>query len=392
MDPYLNEWLNVLLRWLHVVAAIAWIGASFYFIQLDLKLRTPRRREEEEQGIAGEYWGIHGGGFYHTRKFRVAPRRLPEHLHWASPWPAYTTWLSGLAMFVVLYYWNADTYLIDESVADLTRSAAIGASLALLAVAWLVYDPLCRLLARRELVLGGAIALATAAAAFGVAQLFGGRAAYVQVGAMLGTVMAANVLFVIVPAHRHLVAAKKAGRAPDPEFGAKAKQRSVHNTYLTLPVLFAMLGNHFPIAYGHEHGWAVLVVIMAVGAWIRHFFILRQRGRFAPAIPVGSAAALAAVAVWIMPSEGGSRPAAARGATVALGERVFASAGCGSCHTLREAGATGTTGPNLDVAEPSASLVADRVRHGGGEMPSFEGRLSDREIEAVAAYVSSSAR
>ena len=191
MDPYLNEWLNILLRWLHIVAAIAWIGASFYFIQLDLKLRQPRRREEAEQGIAGEYWGIHGGGFYHTRKFRVSPEALPEPLHWFK-WEAYTTWLSGFALFVVLFYVNADTYLLDRSVADIGAGWAIAASVALLAAAWILYDLLCRALARKEGALAVAVALLAVASAYAATNLFSNRAAFVQVGAMLGTIMAGN--------------------------------------------------------------------------------------------------------------------------------------------------------------------------------------------------------
>ena len=300
MDPYLNEWLNVLLRWLHVIAGIAWIGASFYFIQLDLKLRAPRRSEDVEQGIAGEYWGIHGGGFYHTRKFRISPPALPEPLHWFK-WEAYTTWLSGFALFVVLFYVNAETNLLDREVADLAPAWGIALSVGLLGLAWIVYDLLCRALGRNEAALAVAVTAIVVASAYAATHLFSNRAAFVQVGAMLGTIMAGNVFFNIIPAHRELIRAKQAGREPDPAPGLGAKQRSVHNNYLTLPVVFAMISNHFPRAYGHERAWLVLLAFMAIGAWIRHFFNRRHRGQNDWWILVTAALALAALAYAIRP-------------------------------------------------------------------------------------------
>jgi uncharacterized membrane protein len=299
MDPYANEWLDFLARWLHVTAGIVWIGTSFYFVALDNHLRPPEDRGDSERGVGGESWEVHGGGFYRIQKYRLAPPRLPEPLHWFK-WEAYTTWLSGFALMVFLYYVNADTYLIDKSVADLSPAEAITISIALLVVAWLVYDGLCRLL-RSELVLAAALLGLTTLAAWGASELFSGRAEYLQVGAMLGTIMAANVLVVIIPAHWELVRAKQAGREPDPLPAARAKQRSVHNNYLTLPVVFAMLSNHFPATYGHSWSWLILVALMAIGAWIRHFFNLRHAGRTVWAIPVTAALAIAGVAVAIRP-------------------------------------------------------------------------------------------
>jgi uncharacterized membrane protein len=295
VDPYLNDWLNLLLRWLHVIAGIAWIGASFYFIYLDLSLRPPRRRADEERGVRGELWAVHGGGFYHTQKYRVAPEVLPEPLHWFK-WEAYTTWLSGFALFVVLYYVNAETYLVSRQVADIGKWTAIGASVGLLALAWVVYDLLCRALGWDDRALGVALVLFVVGAAYVSSQLFAGRAAFLQVGAMLGTMMAGNVFFNIIPAHRELVRAKVAGREPDPTPGIRAKQRSVHNNYLTLPVVFTMVSNHFPLAYGHEHAWLVLLAFMAIGAWVRHFFNLRHRGKNAWWILVTAGVALVALA------------------------------------------------------------------------------------------------
>jgi len=308
MDPYANEWLDFLARWLHVVAGIAWIGTSFYFIALDLKLLPPRERGAVERGVGGEAWEVHGGGFYNVQKYRVAPPDLPERLLWFK-WEAYTTWLSGFALLIVLYYVNADTYLIDKSIADLSEAEAIAISVGLLVVAWVVYDALCRLV-RNDLVLAGLLLALTTLAAWGCSELFSGRAEYIQVGAMLGTMMAGNVLFVIIPAHWELVRAKQAGREPDPAPGIRAKQRSVHNNYLTLPVLFAMLSNHFPSTYGHSYSWLILMALMVIGAWIRHFFNLRHAGRTVWAIPVTAALAIAGVAVAIRPNEGGGAAAA----------------------------------------------------------------------------------
>ena len=244
---YLRELADLVLRMLHVVAGIAWIGASFYFIRLDLGLAPPK---EPKEGVAGEYWGVHGGGFYHSQKYTAAPPVLPERLHWFK-WEAYTTWLSGFALLVVLYWLDADTRLVDPTVADLSTWQAVALSAAGLALAWIIYDLACRLLIEDRLVAIAVVAL-VAVSAFAAGELFAARASYLQVGAMLGTIMAANVFFVIIPAHRELVRAKQEGRKPDPLLGLRAKQRSVHNNYLTLPVVFTMLAGHFPLAFGER--------------------------------------------------------------------------------------------------------------------------------------------
>ncbi len=330
MDPYANEWLQFLARWLHVVAGIVWIGTSFYFVALDNHLRPPAEPKDAERGLGGEAWEVHGGGFYRIQKYRVAPPRLPEPLYWFK-WEAYTTWLSGFALLVVLYYVNADTYLIDKSVADLSTAAAIAISVAGLVLAWAVYDVLCRLL-RSELVLAAAVLGLTTVAAWGASELFSGRAEYLQVGSMLGTVMAGNVLLVIIPAHWQLVRAKQAGREPDPAPAVRARQRSVHNNYLTLPVVFAMLSNHFPATYGHSWSWLILVALMAIGAWIRHFFNLRHAGRTVWWIPVTAALGIAAVAVAIRPDDGSSRARTAGPVPFARAQAVVR-ARCVPCHS-----------------------------------------------------------
>ncbi|MGN6429853.1 MAG: urate hydroxylase PuuD [Gaiellaceae bacterium] len=306
MDPYANQWLDLLIRWLHVVAAIAWIGSSFYFIALDNHLRPPKEEADAERGVGGEAWEIHGGGFYQVQKYTLAPKTLPEPLHWFK-WEAYTTWLSGFSLLIVLYYVNANTYLIDKSVANLQPWEAIAISVGLLVAAWLVYDGLCRVISN-DLAIGAALLVLVTLAAWGVSHLFSGRAEYIQIGAMLGTIMAANVFLVIIPAHWDLIRAKEAGRAPDAAAALEAKRRSVHNNYLTLPVVFTMISNHFPITYGHSYSWLILVCLLVIGAWVRHFFNVRHTGRTAWWIPVTAGVGIAVVAVAIRPggSSGGT--------------------------------------------------------------------------------------
>jgi uncharacterized membrane protein len=299
-DAYTTDWLNLLARWLHVIAGIVWIGSSFYFIALDNHLRPPADSREVDDGVGGETWEIHGGGFYNIKKYLVAPRVLPETLHWFK-WEAYTTWLSGFALMVVLYYLNADTYLIDKSVADLSTGEAVAISIGLLATAWIVYDLLCRVLASRPLLLAALLLALITLAAWGVAHLFSPRAVYLQIGAMIGTMMVGNVFFVIIPAHWELVRAKEAGREPDPAANARAKLRSIHNNYLTLPVVFTMLSNHLPFTYGHSYAWLILIVLLVIGAWIRHFFNLRHMGRTVWWIPASAAVAIAVLAILIRP-------------------------------------------------------------------------------------------
>ena len=232
MDPYLRDVLDVLLRMLHVVAGIAWIGASFYFVRLDLALRAPKRKEDAEAGVAGEFWGVHGGGLYHSQKYRLAPAEMPEPLHWFK-WEAYTTWLSGFALMVVLYYFDAGLRLVDRDAADLDEWQAIALSVAGIALAWIVYDLLCRTVGQRSQVALAVVGTGLVAlAAWGAGELFAPRAAYLQVGVMLGTIMTANVFFTIIPAHRKLVAAMEAGREPDAAPLLEAKNRSVHNLSL----------------------------------------------------------------------------------------------------------------------------------------------------------------
>jgi uncharacterized membrane protein len=331
LSDYWWGWGNLLFRWLHVIAAIAWIGASFYFIALDNHLKPPAEERDAERGVGGEVWEIHGGGFYRIEKFRVAPHVLPEPLYWFK-WEAYTTWLSGFALFVVVYFSHPQTYLVDPSVAKLSSWEAIVLAVAGLAVAWAVYDGACRLFERDDRVIAAIVVGGVVVAAYGASLLFQARAAYLEVGAMLGTIMAANVFFVIIPAHWELVRAKQAGREPDPRWNLRGKQRSVHNNYFTLPVLFAMLSNHFPFTYGHAHAWVILVCLMAIGAWTRHFFNLRHRGRDAWWILAVSAAGVVALAIWLRPHT--SSAAAAGPAPPFAQVEAVINQRCVPCHSL----------------------------------------------------------
>ncbi len=321
---YLRDLADIVFRFLHDVAGIAWIGASFYFIRLDLGLAPPK---EAKEGVAGEYWGVHGGGFYHSQKYEVAPPKLPEHLHWFK-WEAYTTWLSGFALLVVLYWLDADARLVDASVADLAAWEAAALSGAGLALAWVLYDAACRLL-RDDRAVAAFVTVLVVASAWAAGELFAARAAYLQVGAMLGTIMAANVFFTIIPAHWELVRAKREGREPDPAPGLRAKQRSVHNNYLTLPVVFTMLAGHFPLTFGAGHAWLVLLAIFALVAATRHFFNLWHRGVRAWWIPALVAAGAVALAIVLAPED--DAPAAGPG----LGDDqalLIATTRCQPCH------------------------------------------------------------
>jgi uncharacterized membrane protein len=358
VGSYTTDWLDLVFRWFHVVAAIVWIGTSFYFVALDNHLREPESDSDRDQGIGGESWEIHGGGFYVVRKFRVAPPRLPEPLHWYK-WEAYWTWLSGFALFCVLYYADARLRLIDPSVAVLDPWQAILISIGLLVAAWLVYDLTCRLLAGRPLLLAAVILGLVTGSAYGVGQLYSARAAYLQVGAMLGTIMVANVFFVIIPGHWELVRAKDAGRDPDPRPGLVGKQRSVHNNYLTLPVLFSMLAGHFTFTYTHDHAWAVLVALMAVGAAIRHYFNRRHAGETLWWIPVACAAAIAAIAVWLRPP--GAPAAAPGGSTVPFAQvRHVVEARCQPCHSQRPT-YPGVAAPPLGVTLDTPEQIRARA-------------------------------
>jgi uncharacterized membrane protein len=329
MDPYLRDVLDLCIRMLHVIAGIAWIGASFYFVRLDLALRPPSKRQDAEAGVAGEFWGVHGGGLYHSQKYRLAPAEMPEPLHWFK-WEAYTTWLSGFGLMILLYYVDADLRLVDPTVAGLEAWQAVALSIGGVVLGWVGYDVLCRTIGERSQAALAVIGVGLVAlAAWAAGELFAPRAAYLQVGVMLGTIMAANVLFVIIPAHRKLVAAMEEKREPDPAPLLRAKNRSVHNNYLTLPVLFTMLAGHFAFTFGADEAWVVFVLIAVLTALIRVFFNQWHAGRRVWWIPAVAAVSVVALAIWLEPD---SAPVRTEPVTFAEAQSVIATR-CATCHS-----------------------------------------------------------
>ena len=329
MESALAEWLSLTVRWLHVVASIAWIGSSFYFIHLDLSLKP---RSGLPAGVQGDAWQVHGGGFYHMVKYLIAPSRMPDELTWFK-WEAYTTWLSGFALLVIIYYLGAELYLIDRSVLDLTAPTAAAVSFAGLLLAWLLYEALCRSpLGRHEIALGlvGYVVLVGLTYAF--THLFSGRGAFAQIGALIGTIMVANVFVIIIPNQNKSVAALLAGKEPNPAWGEQGKQRSVHNNYLTLPVVFLMIANHYPLIFATRFNWLIVAIVLAIGPVIRHFFNSRHEGKGSPWWTWGVAAAGMAAVAWL--SAAGPREEAGMHAdrvNVAAAHNVILSR-CSMCH------------------------------------------------------------
>jgi uncharacterized membrane protein len=318
MDAYLLDWLNLLLRWAHVITGIAWIGASFYFVSLDNSLTPPKDANDAAKGVGGEQWGVHGGGFYHHQKYPVSPGYVPEQLHW-SMWESYSTWLTGFALFTVLYLFNASTFLIDKTLFDWSPAAAICTALGFFVAFWVLYDTICRTLGRGkngDLIVGACVFVLIVFASWLSCHLFAGRAAFLLVGAMIATTMSGNVFFWIIPGQRTVVAAIKAGQPVDPVHGQRGKQRSVHNTFFTLPVLFAMMSNHYGFTYGAKYNWVVLVAIMVAGALIRFSFALRHKAlAYGKPVPwhyaVIGTLILVGVVVVLRPDAPAATPAAA---------------------------------------------------------------------------------
>ncbi len=355
MESYLFDWANLLLRWLHLITVIAWIGASFYFVWLDNHLVKPESPELKGKGVDGELWAVHGGGFYNPQKYMVAPPNLPQHLHWFY-WESYWTWMSGFALFVVLYLFNASSFLIDKRVHDWAPPAAIASALGFLAAGWVAYDQICRHFGRRKdgsigndgLVLG-LVAVFVVIAAWAACQLFAGRAAFLIVGAMIATMMSANVLFWIIPGQKQVIADMRAGRPVDPVHGQRGKQRSVHNTYFGLPVLIAMLSNHYGMLYSHAQNCLVLSVLMAAGVLIRTFFVKRHKGVNSWGLVAGALVLLAGLIVWMAPQKQAAAPAP----TLAEVKAVIDSR-CIACHT----GIAAQKGMRLDSAEAIQTQAA----------------------------------
>ena len=319
MEAYLLDWVNLLLRWVHVITAIAWIGSSFYFVFLDNNLLKPNSPDLLEKGVDGAMWAIHGGGFYNPQKYMVAPKKIHTKLHWFY-WESYSTWISGFALFTVMYLWNASTYLIDKSLMDWSPAVAITAALSFFVVFWFVYDAICRLFGFRkngELIVATLMLCVVAFASWLACQLFAGRAAFLLVGAMIATAMSANVFVWIIPGQRKVVAAMTSGEKYDAMalaiHGKRGKQRSVHNTYFTLPVIFAMLSNHYSFLYTHPQRWLILFVMMFAGALIRQFFVQRHGyhlGRASNPWPFAAVGVVLIVAVIVAMAPWGAKSVA----------------------------------------------------------------------------------
>jgi uncharacterized membrane protein len=296
VELVLTEWVSAILRWLHVVAGIAWIGSSFYFIHLDLSLKP---RPGLPSGVKGDEWQVHGGGFYHMMKYLVAPAQMPDSLTWFK-WEAYTTWLSGFSLLVLVYYLGADIFLIDKSVLNMTAVQAAGIAFMSLVVSWLVYEGLCRSpLGRHEVALALVGYVYLVALTYGFTHVFSGLGAFTQIGALIGTIMVANVFVIIIPYQRKTVDAMLAGKEPDPAWGQLGKQRSVHNNYLTLPVVFLMLSNHYPLMFATRFNWLIVAIVLLIGPVIRHFFNSRHEGKGSPWWTWGVAAAGMALIAWL---------------------------------------------------------------------------------------------
>jgi uncharacterized membrane protein len=330
VSAHLEQWLSLVLRWAHVITGVSWIGTSFYFNWLNWRIAPS---ESPEPGVSGELWSVHGGGFYRVVKYTVAPARLPRTLHWFK-WEAYATWWSGLSLLVLLYYVGAREYLLDPAVSSIGPAAAVALGVATLFVCWIVYDLLCRSpIAGHPVALAGLGLVLVTALAWGLGQVFSARAAYVHVGAALGTIMAANVFRVIIPAQRDMVATLSAGAAPDAARGRQGARRSLHNNYLTLPVLFVMVSNHYPATYGSRWGWAILAVLFVIGVLVRHWFNLRNAGRRKSWLLPAAAAGLVALAFVTAPGRTGGTAADGADSVSFADIRVVIARRCAPCHS-----------------------------------------------------------
>jgi len=358
MEAYIVEWLNLLGRWVHFITGIAWIGSSFYFIWLDNHLEAPKEKADDDKGVGGELWSVHGGGFYHAQKYRVAPQVLPETLHWFK-WEAYTTWITGMFLLALVYWYGAEVYLIDRTVADLSPGLAVGIAIAILVGGWIVYDLMCRSpLGRNATVFAVVLFAMTAFLAWGLCQLFSGRGAYIHFGAVLGTIMVANVLMIIIPGQRRMVAAFGNNEEPDPEDGIRAKQRSVHNTYFTLPVLFVMTSNHYAITYSHQYNWLVLIAITLVGALIRVYFVARHSGKASPIPIIVAALLILGVAAAIAPASRATTVERVSLATV----RPVIETRCTICHSSAPTHPAFPAAPGGVMLDTDEQILAEAAR------------------------------
>jgi uncharacterized membrane protein len=398
MSAFTIEFLGLLGRWVHLITGIAWIGASFYFVWLDNHLLPPTDETLARKGVAGELWAVHGGGFYNSQKYRLAPHVLPVSLHWFY-WEAYSTFLSGIFLMCLLYYGQAEIYLIDSRVAALTKPEAIAISMGFIVGGWLIYNALCRSpLMRRPAGLGAVVAILSCAAAYGLCHLFSGRGAFIQFGAMLGTIMVANVFFVIIPGQREMVRAKQQGREPDAAAGLRGKLRSVHNTYFTLPVLFTMISNHYALTFGARYNWLVLIAIGAAGVLIRAYFVDRHKrhlrgGKTSPWPALLGVLVLLATAAALAPRAAPSMIGAATtpAAQFSAVQHIVAER-CGPCHAAAPTEPGFSTAPNglmLDTPEgilTHVSVIGLQVQTGAMPIGNLTG-MTDSERSRVLDWI-----
>lgn len=395
----INEWLNLVLRWFHVIAGIAWIGSSFYFMWLDAEIKRP---ENAKPGVEGEVWMVHGGGFYRVDKFMVAPAEMPEKLHWFK-WEAALTWLSGFALLALIYYAGAATYMVDPTIADISPTTAVLIGLATLGLAWLIYDILWESpLAENDMLAIGLSCLLFVGVVYGLHQAISARAAYTHVGAVLGTLMVANVWVRIIPAQRLITAALIAGRRPSETEAKKAvsaKRRSTHNNYMTLPVIFVMISGHYPATYGHPYNWLILIGLSLASAWIRHWFNLHEKGENKPWILVSGAAAFVLLIVAIVHTRPAGMVTTAGARTVEFGEvRAVIAQRCVTCHSARPT--------DDDFREPPQGFVLDtpdQIRRQAQKInarvvltqtmpPANKTAMTDDERQLVADWIAQGAR
>ncbi len=394
MESYLLDWANLLLRWLHLITGVAWIGASFYFVMLDNSLKPPKKPEDARRGVFGELWAVHGGGFYCSQKFLAGPQGEPltDDLHW-SKWEAYTTWLSGMSLLAVVYWIGASSYLIDAKVMALTPPVAVSLSIVFLAAGWVVYDLLCRSLMGRDGLLAALVFAFVVLADWLLHQVFSARGAYIHVGAMLGTMMVANVFIHIIPGQRRMVEQIRNGQPVDSRPGLIGKQRSVHNTYFTLPVLFIMISNHYPMTYSNANGWLVLVVMMLAGVLIRQFFVLRHRGQVKWWLPAAGVALLAVLIVLMAP-----KAVDASGDKVSMASvRKVVEQRCVTCHAAQPTQpgfAQAPKGVVLQTPEQigqHAAKMAETVASGYMPLGNLTG-ITDDERKLIATWYAQGAR
>ena len=357
MEAYLVDWLNLFFRWFHVIAGVAWIGASFYFVWLDLNLKSPPQWKKDK-GIKGDLWAIHGGGIYEVAKYELEPEVMPEKLHWFK-WEAYTTWLTGFALLCIMYYWGADQYLIDPSKMVLTQFEAIAISLGFLVGGFVFYEALIKSpLQKSPKVFGLILFAGLIFAAYALGEIFSDRAAYLHVGALIGSIMAGNVFFGIMPAQRELVRAIEAGEKPDSRPAQFAKLRSTHNNYFTLPLIFIMISNHYPMTYGHEHAWLILALISFNAAFVRHYFNLKHQGQNKPWILVAGLVFLFGIIGYMLP-----KPVDMTDESITDSQVVeISKQRCASCHAAKPTQAGFAAAPGGIMLETIDELLVNKPR------------------------------